>query len=662
MPGAPEEVLRMKATVLPDEAIAAIRNLGKELGMTGRNVNMKPVTAQFEGLRGTIRNLAKEIGNVGGPAFSSLGFEAAGAGISIYAFARAMRETSDRIQGLKNASGDLGFSIRQLQAFQTSADKAAGMTPDAALSGLAQFQRNAEDFKLRIGELRDRLKDLGAGDVVERIAAAATPLEGLRVAFERMQALERSNPALARRFAQDMFGNAEFARLGWRQFLDEVERTAPITQKQIDDAHKMRDAFIDLATVWGDLQTKVSLGLAPAMTKELADVQAILRAIGKAGDWIDERLGLSGDDGKGDALGRAAGSLMRGKKPSERYFERLEKENQQGPQQPPTLWQNLMRNNLPGIHRSSFDRDTTKDATKAGVVEGLIQYAALVQGGAGGGIINASFNPGGGEGGQRGGVGFRSGGGFHVLSNKAGRRALGRKLGLDRSSLGRDIGDVGTGAMDRSDFAAEIKANPELAERLQTIVQGEVGHGASTQRQMVQLETIFNRARARGQSLDAVTQMYTGPGSKGYYPPSTFSGGRIRSQAELDRFQKDIMAPVVAGSDQSTRLLGFPATGNASGGVAARGVSSGRYTRHGMLGPETYVQEGSRRENIDRLEASRRIDGTLGGDHTMTATGTVNVNVHAPKGTKVATDANGLWQATTVKNYRQMAPTESPGW
>jgi len=157
----------------------------------------------------------------------------------------------------------------------------------------------------------------------------------------------------------------------------------------------------------------------------------------------------------------------------------------------------------------------------------------------------------------------------------------------------------------------EIRNNPELADRLQTIVQGEVGHRAPRDRQLIQLETIFNRAAARGQTLDQVTQMYTGPGSRGYYPPSTFSGGAIQSQEERERFQARVLNPVLAGSDRSTELLGFPATGNASGGVASRGIASGRYTRYGSLPghAETYVQEGNwggGRENIARLEATRR--------------------------------------------------------
>jgi hypothetical protein len=69
------------------------------------------------------------------------------------------------------------------------------------------------------------------------------------------------------------------------------------------------------------------------------------------------------------------------------------------------------------------------------------------------------------------------------------------------------------------------------------------------------------------------------------------------------------MAPALAGSDVSTERLGFPATGNASDQpgnmVASHGILSGKYTRHGMLGPETYVQEGHGIEDEARLERSR---------------------------------------------------------
>jgi hypothetical protein len=159
--------------------------------------------------------------------------------------------------------------------------------------------------------------------------------------------------------------------------------------------------------------------------------------------------------------------------------------------------------------------------------------------------------------------------------------------------------------IDRSLFLEELKRNPVLMSRLATIVNGEVGRGASLDQKLVQLETIFNRAQARGQSLEQVTQMYTGPGSRGYYPQSTFTNGAVRSQNEQNAFNEQVLKPVLSGSDRSTDLLGFAATGNASGGVAQRGIASGRYTAHGKVGPETYVQEG-RFDNIARLHGYRK--------------------------------------------------------
>lgn len=155
---------------------------------------------------------------------------------------------------------------------------------------------------------------------------------------------------------------------------------------------------------------------------------------------------------------------------------------------------------------------------------------------------------------------------------------------------------------DRSIFYEELKRNPALITRLNTIVNGEVGHNAPLDRKLVQLETVFNRAAARGQTIEKVTREYTGPGSDGYYPRSTFVNGAPRSQNEANAFNEQVLKPVLAGSDRSTELLGFAATGNASGGVAARGKGT-RYVRHADMGdpknPETYVQE--RYDNIDRL-------------------------------------------------------------
>jgi hypothetical protein len=166
------------------------------------------------------------------------------------------------------------------------------------------------------------------------------------------------------------------------------------------------------------------------------------------------------------------------------------------------------------------------------------------------------------------------------------------------------------GPFDRTEFRSEINSNPALRERVRDILYGEVGGGASREKKLIQLETIFNRAAARGHGIEKATRN-ADLQKDGYYPQTTFdNGSKIgpNRQAEFD----ELLEEVLSGSDKSTELLGFPATGNASQGVASRGVSSGRYQQyasldgtHGTPGVETYVS-GHGSDNVERLSSYRR--------------------------------------------------------
>jgi hypothetical protein len=161
---------------------------------------------------------------------------------------------------------------------------------------------------------------------------------------------------------------------------------------------------------------------------------------------------------------------------------------------------------------------------------------------------------------------------------------------------------------DRNRQIAELQANPALQNRILTIAKGEVGD--NPQEQQIIAETIMNRAAARDQPLAQVTRQYTGPGSGGYYPASTFG----RGAAPLDS-----LSPVLRGSDAGGQTLGFSPTGNASAGVASRGVASGRYSAAGQPpgSAETYVQQ-ERPDQLARLAATRLEGGGGGSPPTMT--------------------------------------------
>jgi hypothetical protein len=163
--------------------------------------------------------------------------------------------------------------------------------------------------------------------------------------------------------------------------------------------------------------------------------------------------------------------------------------------------------------------------------------------------------------------------------------------------------------LDRSSYFDELKRNPALMRRIAVIVNGEVGSNAPLETKILNAETIFNRAASRGQSLEQVTKQYTGKGSDGYYPSTTFSNGeRIISRGNtLPQFYEQVLKPVVNGSDISTSKLGFAATGNASdqpgNTVASNGIRNGYYPKYKWVGNEVYVQH--KPDNIPRLEGTR---------------------------------------------------------
>jgi hypothetical protein len=126
---------------------------------------------------------------------------------------------------------------------------------------------------------------------------------------------------------------------------------------------------------------------------------------------------------------------------------------------------------------------------------------------------------------------------------------------------------AGAGGIDRSHFLAELDSNPGLITKMASMVYGEVGRTAPRETQMTQLESAFNRAEQRGQSVSHVLLSVAEDPKRGYYPSATY---HPVSQKDVERFKTEVLAPVLAGSD-----LGHGVTGNASGHVAAHQFARG---------------------------------------------------------------------------------------
>jgi hypothetical protein len=165
--------------------------------------------------------------------------------------------------------------------------------------------------------------------------------------------------------------------------------------------------------------------------------------------------------------------------------------------------------------------------------------------------------------------------------------------GISPADLDNLMRNAPQGTIDRSRLAAEIKANPELEYKLAWMIQGETGEiseKSDLSKQLIQLESAGNRALIRGQSLPWVLQSVGEAGNRGYYANATYRQGARPNEHQMEIFRTRLLAPFLAGSDESTRRLGFTATGNASGGVARNGIARGDYAGgYSTISGETYA-------------------------------------------------------------------------
>lgn len=136
--------------------------------------------------------------------------------------------------------------------------------------------------------------------------------------------------------------------------------------------------------------------------------------------------------------------------------------------------------------------------------------------------------------------------------------------------------------LNRSSFDAEL-ANPAVRARLLAMTNAEVG-SQGPQAQQAFMETVFNRASSRGQTLDQTLR-----GS--YFPKTTYDAAdRVMGSPAMETKYADMLAKVRGGSNISNY-----ATGNASGTVGFAG------------GPQTFAANGERFgiEGPDRKWAER---------------------------------------------------------
>jgi hypothetical protein len=147
-----------------------------------------------------------------------------------------------------------------------------------------------------------------------------------------------------------------------------------------------------------------------------------------------------------------------------------------------------------------------------------------------------------------------------------------------------------TRGIDRSQFRLEIASHPELVVKMTHMVFGEVGRHAPLPVKIIQLETAFNRAQARGQTLALVLLSVKESPSDGYYAIDTYCAAAEPSQEEVETFEKTVLTAVLRGSNLSDVGYG-PMTGNASADLAAHQFAKGD-PGYQLQAGDAYFREG----------------------------------------------------------------------
>ncbi|OSJ31551.1 hypothetical protein BSZ19_21950 [Bradyrhizobium japonicum] len=414
-----DDVLRMRATVVSEQALAELRKIGREIGIVGQRgaPGIKTINTEFARLGTTVKTVGREITSAV-PALGALGFGAAGVGLALGQLGRTLADASKRVVQLKYASKELGISERDLRAWQVTAQK-AGVSAQSMMSGMEAFKKTTDGLRYNIGGARDELYAMGAGPIVQRMQAATTQAEKMKVAFDFKEQLQKAEPSgfKARMFFDQIGLGADKARLSYEQFTTAQAKIKPVSKEDQEKAQKFADSLIDLGEAWNHLVTTTGVQLFPGLTKTIDALTTVLEkieAIDRA--WFKFAQGPSG---KGTLLGKIV--------PGYDYQPNLNPRSGYRPPSAPTpdvpagdALKNFMQprnvNPRSGYKPTAFgdgfgggsDLSEGSRMVKDGVFAALVEFQSYVQTGgapAGGGFTPATF------GGSAGAASARAGGG-----------------------------------------------------------------------------------------------------------------------------------------------------------------------------------------------------------------------------------------------------------
>jgi len=705
-----DEPLKMRATVV-DNATANLRKIRNALLDVSRKENISGLTQGLKNVRTESGALGREVRTVALPALSAFGLGVSGFTASIIGVATHMRSFSRQMADLRAQSRDLGLTTQQIEAFGHAAAKVS-LAPDEAISGLNTFKRNAEDFQHRLGELRSELRRLGAGDVVNAISAAKNPADQLRIAFERMEEIQKRSPASAKRYAEAMFGSARFARLSWGEFQQALREVKPLSEEQQQQADELNRSWLRLERTATEIGRTVSFSMVPGfrdLNKELEainpnDVETIGKAMGGALAWgareaakfvkelsealkawneISRAYEKDGIAGAAKEIGRQNGPIFTpdantygnmkemGKVPLSGAIAEQQRRAEEARRRIGNMDTALGRLPADSGARTRLEEARQKEIEALEKMEENIRNlnkeledanGALRQGrhGWGGGqFVPTAYNPGGGwpaGGPQRPAGRGWGGGGYKALPDFDGE-----KPAPDAPAGGSGGGSAPAGpykpVKGGSRTAVAMRAAVDQLRKL-GIPEENVKHAAASLTGQAIVES--------GLNPKAVHDGGTGYGIYGARDPGSGARGRRSEMFKwlaangFDRNSLEGQMRYMA-TEAMTRKE-YAASRRALMGASAANMHevAGVLTRNFERPADQGARQIGNRYNASRgaLQQFNSLPIDQANNPSLKAEGTVKVDVHAPQGTRVSAESEGIFQNTELRRHRQMEPAQ----
>ena len=282
-----DEVLRLRATVVSDEALANIRRIGREIGLVQQQGGRaaKAAVGPWQELHKHVKETGEQFLKAV-PALEGWGLGAAGVGISARLLVGTLSEVSKSMVSIGYASKEMGISARELKAFQDAAEK-VGIAPEAMTAHLGTFKQNMLDFKNNVGALRGELVAIAGPEILAALRNAKSFGEQVKVAFQWKEILDTLDATGEKgRKAFELLGlGPETARLRYEDYIKTLHDSTFFTPEQMQKAKEFQQTMVELGQSWDVLKTNTAVLLFPEVAKDLRALTELVGLLDKLTNW-----------------------------------------------------------------------------------------------------------------------------------------------------------------------------------------------------------------------------------------------------------------------------------------------------------------------------------------------------------------------------------------